>query len=84
MFIPEPNRIPINHPLADEVSIIDHAHAYCEPGISSEIAFFVRDAWVTDVLSEFADYADAPAGDTLVYCHVPNDEIDSFLETYRA
>ena len=84
MFLPEPNRITINHPMADEVSIIDHQYAYCESGVSSEIAFFVRDKWVTDILPEFAEYADARGGDTLVYCHVPNDLLASFVGEYRA
>ena len=84
MFLLEPNRITINHPMADEVSIIDHQYAYCVPGESSEVAFFVRDKWVTDILPEFAEYADALAGDTLVYGHVPNEMLDAFLAEYRA
>lgn len=74
----------LNHPMADKISIIDHEHAYATQGVSSEIAFFMGKHWVTEIIEPFADYADSPAGDTLVYGHVPNEMLDAFLAEYRA
>ena len=82
-FTPNP-RVSINHPMADEISIIDHAGAYAGRG-SKEIAFFSNDEWVTDIIPEFADYTHPePDGDTRVYGWVPVAVLDPFLEKYRA
>ena len=76
--------IKINHPMADEISIIDHEHAYARQGSTSEIAFFMNREWVLDIIEPFGAYADLPAGDTLVYGWVPNEMLDAFLAEYRA
>ena len=74
----------LNHPIADKISIVDHAYAYARQGSTSEIAFFKGKNWVLDIIEPFDAYADSLAGDTRVYGHVPNELIDTFLETYRA
>lgn len=71
----------ITHPMADEMSIIDHPLAMAGSG-SKEIAFFMNNEWVTDIISEFAEYADAQAMDTRVYGYVPIAAIDEFLDNY--
>ena len=73
----------LNHPMTDEISIIDHEHAYARKGSTSEIAFFMNRNWVTDIIEPFAPYADSIAGDTLVYAYVPNELIDEFVSEYR-
>jgi len=83
MKIPHPNVIKLNHPMADKISIIDHAHAYARQGSTSEIAFFMGKQWVTEIIEPFGAYADLPAGDTLVYGWVPNEMLDAFLSEYR-
>lgn len=82
MSIPRPNTARLNHPMADKISIIDHAHAYARQGSTSEIAFFMGKDWVTDIIEPFEPYADLPAGDTLVYGWVPNELLDNFLKEY--
>lgn len=81
-FTPNPT-VAISHPMADSISIQDHAFAYAGRG-QVEIAFFSNGEWVTDIIPEFADYADAAAGDTRVYGYVPVAVLDPFMETYRA
>ena len=81
-FEPSPP-VAINHPLADSISIQDHAFAYAGRG-SVELAFFANGKWVDTIIPEFAEYADGEAGGTRVYCYVPIATVDDFLETYRA
>ena len=76
--------IKLNHPMADEISIIDHEHAYARQGSTSEIAFFKNRKWVLDIIEPFGAYADSEAGDTRVYAYVPNEMLDAFLAEYRA
>ena len=76
--------IKLNHPLADEISIIDHDRAYARQGSTSEIAFFMGKDWVTEIIEPFGAYADSEVGDTLVYAYVPNEMLDAFLAEYRA
>ena len=80
-FTPNP-RVSINHPLADSISIQDHPFAYAGRG-HVEIAFFSNGEWVTDIIEEFAGYADAEAGDTRVYAYVPVAVLDPFMEKYQ-
>lgn len=75
---------PINHPMADSMSIQDSEYHYCTTGKSSEIAFFMGKEWVTEIIPEFANYADTDAGDTRVYGWVPNEMIEAFLNDYKA
>lgn len=82
-FTPNPT-VAISHPMADSISIQDHAFAYAGRG-QVEIAFFSNGEWVTDIIQEFADYTHPePDGDTRVYGYVPVALLDPFLETYRA
>jgi hypothetical protein len=75
--------MPIAHPLADEISIQNSSFHYAGTK-TSELAFFLNGEWVTEIIPEFADYADTPAGDTLVYGWVPNELIEKFLDKYLA
>ena len=81
-FEPTPP-VAINHPMADSISIQDHAFAYAGRG-QVELAFFHGGAWVQSIIPEFADYADELAMDTRVYGYVPVALVDDFLEKYRA
>ena len=83
-MIPRSSVVKLNHPMADKISIIDHEHAYARQGSSSEIAFFLGKDWVLDIVEPFGAYADSEAGDTRVYCYVPNEILDEFLDEYRA
>ena len=74
----------INHPMANEISIIDHSMAMATQGVSSELAFFLNGRWVIKPIPEFAEYAEYSTGDTRVYGWVPNELIEAFMETYRA
>ena len=74
----------INHPMADSISVQQTTRHLCTPWESSEIAFFSKGKWVTKVIPEFAEYAEYSSGDTRVYGWVPNELIESFLETYNA
>jgi hypothetical protein len=76
------NKIRIDHPLADKISIQDSAWHYCTPGESSEIAFFKNGEWVITPIAPFAKYHDGSTYDTAVYSHVPNQLIDSFLQEF--
>ena len=73
---------PITHPLANRISIQDGEYHYCTPGKSSELAFFMNNKWVTEVIPEFAEYADTDALDTRVYGWVPNEKINEFMERW--
>ena len=84
MKLPHPNVVKLNHPMADKISIIDHEYAYARQGSTSEIAFFKGKNWVLDIIEPFDAYADSLAGDTRVYCYVPNEMLDAFLDEYRA
>lgn len=80
--------IKINHPMADTISIIDNdkygslIRAQAGKG-SCEIAFFKNGDWVTDVIPEFSDYVDSYVSDTRIYCWVPNNLIDEFLDKFK-
>ena len=71
----------LNHPMADEISIIDHAGAYAGRG-SKEIAFFSNGEWVTDIMGEFEPYAEPEAGDTRVYRYIPKAVLANFLDLH--
>jgi hypothetical protein len=76
----------INHPMADTISMIKKApgglSVYAD-NFTSEIAFFRNGEWVTDILPEFAEYAEGkPEDDTLVYCWVPDSKIYDFVNKY--
>ena len=76
--------IKINHPFANKMSVQDSSAHYCNPGKSSEIAFFYGSKFQTNVLEEFAEYTDSTDGDTRIYSYVPNELIELFLNKYRA
>ena len=86
MKLSAPFRVKINHPDAYWISIVNGEMAMASAS-TSEIAFFRENgSWVVDPVAEFANYHDGSPSDasTAVYGWVPNDEIDAFLETYRA
>lgn len=83
MSLPTPTQITINHPQADLISILTGTGTYAGKN-TSELAFFKNDTWVLDTITEFADYAEEPAGDTRIYLWVPNTLIADFLNKYRA
>lgn len=50
---------------------------------SSEIAFFRKGEWVTDLVPEFAEYAESVDDeDTRVYTYVPDSKIVDFVNKY--
>ena len=50
---------------------------------TTEIAFFKGGEWVTDLIPEFAEYAEGdPEEDTLVYGYVPDSKIVDFVNKY--
>lgn len=71
-------RYKIKHPMADQISVVNHSFAYAGEN-TSEIAFFLRGEWVTEPIEPFADYHDGSDWDTAVYAYVPNDLIQAFL-----
>ena len=73
----------IQHPLADEISIAIGDGAMASFPYTVELAFFKNGDWVSDILPEFAAYADGPAAETLVYCYVPLDVFANFLKAWR-
>jgi len=75
-------RAPITHPMADEVSIALGDQGYCTFPYTVELAFFMNGEWVTDVLPEFAEYAEEEAGGTRVYAYVPLSLLSSLLDSY--
>jgi hypothetical protein len=75
--------IKINHPLAEKISVQDSEYHHCIPGKSSEVAFFKNKKFQTEIVEEFADYAENSEGETLVYGWVPNFIVEKFLEQYR-
>ena len=72
----------LHHPLADEISINLGDGGYCSFPYTVELAFFKNGEWVTDVLPEFAAYADGVVGTTLVYAGVPILYFAQFIENY--
>jgi len=75
----------IVHPLAHGVSVITKKEVPIAMATADtcEIAFFDQDGeWVTDIVSEFVEYADSVEGGTLVYGYVPNEDVENFLEKY--
>ena len=75
-------RASLHHPMADEISIALGDNGYCNFPYSVELAFFKNGEWVTDVLPEFAEFADGVAGDTLVYASVPILDFAQFMTNY--
>jgi hypothetical protein len=75
-------RASISHLMADEVSISIGSGSYARFPYSVELAFFKNGEWVTDILPEFAECADAIAGDTMVYAYVPQIYFAQFLENF--
>ena len=73
----------INHPLADRVSV-QNSWAHHAGENTSEIAFFLGKKFQTEIIEEFADYADGVEGGTRVYSWVPNNLIENFLQKYSA
>ena len=77
-------RIKINHPMADQISVQNSPAHYCVNGESSELAFLYRGRFQLKTMQEFAEYAEKSDGDTRVYSYVPNELVESFLKEYRA
>ena len=73
----------IQHPLADEISIAIGDGAMASFPYTVELAFFKNGDWVSEILPEFAAYADGPAAETLVYGYVPLDVFANFLKAWR-
>ena len=76
------SRTSLHHPMADEISIALGDNGYCKFPYSVELAFFKNGEWVTDILPEFATFADGVAGDTLVYASVPILDFAQFITNY--
>ena len=74
-------KIRINHPMADTISVVDHAFAYAGPN-SVEIAFFRKGDWVVKPIPEFAEYHDG-GHDTAVYPYVPRNLVYDFISQYQ-
>lgn len=72
----------IQHPLADEISIAIGDGAMASFPYTVELAFFKRGEWVSEILPEFAPYADGDAGGTRVYAYVPLDVFANFLKSW--
>ena len=75
------DHIRINHPLADRISVQNSEYHHAGEN-TSEVAFFLNNKFQTEVIEEFANYADGLEGDTLVYSWVPNELIEKFLSEY--
>lgn len=72
---------PINHPLADEISIsMGPQISMARFPYTVEIAFFRKNEWVNEVLPEFAYFA-MDSSDT-VYGYVPTDKVFEFLHRF--
>lgn len=69
------------HNLADEVSIVIGEGAYANFPHSVELAFFQDGKWA-QLLPELSAYADAPAGDTIVYPYVPLGVFAAFMSRF--
>lgn len=78
-------RYSIKHPMADQISVVNHSLAYAGE-TTSEVAFFMKGEWVVAPIEPFADYHDGSPSDadTAVYGWVPNDLITAFLEENKA
>ena len=75
-------RASLHHPMADEISIALGDNGYCNFPYSVELAFFKKGEWVSDILPEFAAFADGPASDSLVYVGVPVLDFAQFITNY--
>ena len=75
-------RASLLHPMADEISIALGDNGYCNFPHSVELAFFKKGEWVSDILPEFAAFADGPASDSLVYVGVPVLDFAQFITNY--
>ena len=81
-------RATLNHPLADEISIALGSGQYARFPHSVELAFFKDGEWVSEILPEFAPYAERYewAEDDhpkyRVYPFVPLLVLAQFLEQY--
>ena len=73
----------LQHPFVDEISLSIGDIAYANFPYSAEIALFKNGEWVTDIVEEFAPWADGKAGDTRVYGYVPMHVVGEFLKNWR-
>ena len=71
-------KAPLQHPLADDVSLAIGDGAYCNFPYSVELAFFKDGDWVYEILPEFAAYHSGG-----VYTYVPLDVFANFLKAWR-
>lgn len=77
-YIGNPDRLRLNHPLASMISY------FAEPTNEScfELAFFIKDTWVTEIIPEFSSYAELECGETRVYRFVPSKVLHDFLDSF--
>jgi hypothetical protein len=76
---PKAHRFNIEHNLANEISVVSES----SDGSTAEIAFFLNSNWVTEIMQEFAGYADAGYdSDTLVYRYVPKYLVSTFIDAW--
>ena len=73
-------KVAINHPLADEVSVISGPGTHSD-AVTREIAFFKDGEWV-DRFPYFKDYMDGDYKGTMVFNYVPINVLTFFLNTY--
>ncbi len=74
-------RTAINHPHADEVSVVMGSGAYADFPHSVELAFFKGGKWVTYEMDELAKYCDKTP-DFPVYARVPLLDFAKFLQSW--
>lgn len=78
------HQVPINHPLADSISVQNSSFHYANDECS-ELAFFKNGEFVLEIIPEFKGYeVDNFGSDTLVYSLVPDELVEKFLDQYRA
>lgn len=77
--IGNPIRCSLSHPMCDTISY------FVEPEDNDymEAAFFMGNEWVSNPISEFAEYAEAIAGDTRVYRYIPRQLLLDFIDKYQ-
>lgn len=73
---------PLQHPMADEISLAFGDGAMGRFPYSVEIAFFKNEEWVSEILPEFAAYAGVIAGETRVYAYVPLTLVSQFIDNW--
>jgi hypothetical protein len=73
--------MPIRHPMADEISLAIGDNGACSFPHSAEVAFFKNGEWVSEVLPEFAAFADTFG--RVVYPWVPTNLVFEFIHLWK-